>query len=107
MYAKLENNKLVYAPRNFNTGENLILNFNKNISLMKKYGFKEVIDNKQSYNNTTQYLSINYYTENEDNIIINYVINEIEKKEPTLEEKIELLEAENKKIKEVLAQLEK
>ena len=107
MYAKLENNKLVYAPRNFNTGENLILNFNKNISLMKKYGWKEVIDNKPSYNNTTQYLSINYYTENEDNIIINYVINEIEKKEPTLEEKIELLEAENKKIKEVLAQLEK
>ena len=27
--------------------------------------------------------------------------------EPTLEEKIELLEAENKKIKEILAQLEK
>lgn len=29
------------------------------------------------------------------------------KGEPTLEEKIELLEAENKKIKEILAQLEK
>lgn len=35
-------------------------------------------------------------------------INEyIPQHEPTLEEKIELLEAENKKIKEILAQLEK
>ena len=68
MYAKLENNKLVYAPRNFKD-ENIILNFNKNTSLMKQYGFKEVIDNKPSYDNTTQYLSVSGYVENENNVI--------------------------------------
>ena len=102
MYAKLENNKLVYAPRNFNTGENLILNFNKNEELMKKYGFKEVIDDKPIYDNTTQYLTINGYTENEDSITIDYTINEIEiNNKPTLEDRIIELELENEKLKQM------
>lgn len=42
MYAKLINNKLQYAPRNFNTGDNLILNFNKNTSLMKNMDLKKL-----------------------------------------------------------------
>ena len=95
MYAKLKDNKLTYAPRNFNTDINLIINFNKNIDLMKQHGFKEVIDNKPSYDNTTQYLSVSGYTESEESITINYVINKIEEsKEPTLEEKVESLESE-------------
>ena len=93
MYAKLENNKLVYAPRNYNTGANLILNFNKNIDLMKQYGFKEVIDNKPNHDNTTQYLTIKGYVENEDTITINYTVNGIEmNNEPTLEDKVIELE---------------
>ena len=96
MYAKLENNKLVYAPRNFKD-ENIILNFNKNTSLMKQYGFKEVIDIKPEYDNTTHYISVSGYVENENNIIINYVVNVIEEnQEPTLEEQIaELKETNN------------
>lgn len=58
MYAKLQNNKLIYAPRNYNTGANLILNFNKNIELIKLHGFKEVIDIKPEYDSSTHYLSI-------------------------------------------------
>lgn len=97
MYAKLENNKLTYAPKNYNTGANLILNFNKNIELMSKYGFKEVIDNKPEYDNSTHYLSIDRYTESENNIVINYKINEIEiNKEPSLEERVAELEKNNK-----------
>lgn len=96
MYAKLENNKLVYAPRNFKD-ENIILNFNKNTSLMKQYGFKEVIDIKPEYDNTTHYISVSGYVENENNVIINYVVNEIEEnQEPTLEEQIAELEETNK-----------
>lgn len=97
MYAKLENNKLTYAPKNYKTGEHLIINFNKNETLMKKYGFKEVIDNKPNYDNSTHYLSVKDYTEDENAITINYTINEIEvNQEPTLEERIVELENKNK-----------
>lgn len=93
MYAKLEQDKIIYAPKNYDTGANLILNFNKNDDLMKQYGFKEVIDIKPGYDNTTHYLNINGYTENEDNITINYEVNEIEiNNEPTLEERVQELE---------------
>ena len=74
MYAKLENNKLIYAPRNYNTGANLIINFNKNIDLMRQYNFKNVIDNKPDYDNNTQYLTISSYTENDDSINFFYLI---------------------------------
>ena len=89
MYAKLIKDKLNYAPRNYNTGENLILNFNKNIQLMKQYGYKEVIDIKPNYDNSTHYLSVENYTENDENIVVNYKLNEIVvNNEPTLEEQI-------------------
>ena len=89
MYAKLENKKLVYAPQNYNTGVNLILNFNKNEDLMKLHGFKKVIDIKPSYDSSTHYLSIDGYTESDNSITINYKINEIEiNNTPTIEEQI-------------------
>jgi len=106
MYAKLENKKLIYAPRNYNTGANLILNFNKNKELMKKYNFKEVIDNKPTYDSSTHYLSIDSYTENEDNITINYRINEIEiNNEPSLEERVAELEKTNKEQSRLIKRL--
>lgn len=93
MYAKIENDKIIYAPKNYNTGKNLILNFNKNIELMKQCGFKKVIDNKPHYDNSVQYITDNGYVENSDNIIIKYIINEIEEiQEPTLEERVIHLE---------------
>lgn len=102
MYAKLIKDKLNYAPRNYNTGENLILNFNKNIQLMNQYGYKEVIDIKPNYDNSTHYLSVENYTENDENIVVNYKLNEIvANNEPTLEEQI------REQVKEILAQLEK
>lgn len=94
MYAKLENNKLTYAPKNYKTSTHLILNFNKNISLMEKYGFKEVVDNKPEYNVETQYLHISGYTEDKTHIFVKYVVRSIEPtiQEPTLEDRISELE---------------
>ena len=106
MYGKLKNNKLTYAQRNYDTGVNLILNFNKNVELMKKYGFKEVIDIKPDYDSSTQYLTVDDYTVNENNIIINYKINEMEiNKEPTLEERVAELEKINKEQNELIKTL--
>lgn len=106
MYAKLKNNNLTYAQKNFDTGVNLILNFNKNVELMKQYGFKEVIDNKPDYDSSTQYLSVDGYVENEDNIVINYKINEIEiNNEPTLEERVAELERINEEQYQTIQEL--
>lgn len=99
MYAKLISNKLTYAPKNFNTGDNLILNFNKNMNLMKKYGFKEVVDVKPNFDSSTHYLTVDNYIENEDNIIINYKLNEIViDNTPTLEERVAELERINQEL---------
>lgn len=94
MYAKLEDNRLTYAPKNYKTPTHLILNFDKNIELMKQHGFKKIADIKPEYDNVTQYLSVDSYTEDENTIVINYVIHEIEliPQEPTLEDRISKLE---------------
>lgn len=96
MYAKLENNKLIYAPRNLTTKEHKIINFNKNIVLMEQYGYKNVVDIKPEYDSNTHYLSVESYTENEENIIINYKLNEIIiDNTPSLEERVAELERIN------------
>lgn len=92
-------NKLTYAPRNYNTGESLILNFNKNLFLMNKYGFKEVVDIKPVYDSSTHYLSIEGYEEDESTITIKYKLNEIAIEEtPTLEERVAELERINQEL---------
>ena len=95
-FGKLKNGVLQYAPKNYkNPKGNIIVNFNKNINLMKQFGFKEVIHQKPSYNEETEYIVISGYTETENNIIINY---EVKQKiiEPTIEEKIKEIKEENK-----------
>lgn len=97
MYAKLENNKLIYAPKNLKVGDKLILNFNKNVELMKQQGYKEIVDIKPSYDSATYYLTVSGYIEDEYSITVNYKLNEIiNNNEPTLEERIK--ELENKMI---------
>lgn len=78
-FAILKDNKLEYAPVNFTTPSgSLIVNFNKNETLVKKYGFKEVIDVKPTYNELTEYLIISGYTELETSIIINYTVKQMD-----------------------------
>ena len=94
MYAKLENNKLIYAPKNLKVGDKLILNFNKNVELMRQHGYKKVVDIKPSYDVETHYLTVSGYTENENSITVNYEVNEIvSSNKPTLEERVISLES--------------
>ena len=94
MYAKLENNKLIYVPKNLKVGDKLILNFNKNVELMRQHGYKKVVDIKPSYDVETHYLTVSGYTENENSITVNYEVNEIvSSNEPTLEERVISLES--------------
>lgn len=93
MYAKLEKNKLIYAPKNLKVGDKLILNFNKNVELMKNHGFKELVDNKPEYDSSTHYLSKGEYKEDEHYIYTTYELKEIiSDPEPSLEERISELE---------------
>lgn len=95
MFAKLNNGVLQYAPNLFKTNDGYIItNFNKNISLMREFGFKELIDVKPSYSLNSQYIYVEGYTETSDAIIINYIIKDIESVSP-LYERIEQLEKVN------------
>ena len=98
MYAILVNNVLQYAAKNFTTDDGrLIINFNKNIGLMKEYGYKEVVDIKPIFDVETQYIQVSGYTENEDNITVNYEVLELTttESESTLEDRIVSLEGYN------------
>lgn len=88
MYAKLENEQLTYAPKNYKTPTHLILNFDKNIELMEQYGFKEVVEVRPDYDYETQYLYEDNYTEDETRIYVNYVVKDIEQsnQKPTIQE---------------------
>lgn len=95
-YAILKDNKLEYAPVNFTTPSgSLIVNFNKNETLMKKYGFKEVIDVMPVYDELTEYLTITGYSETEEAISIIYTIKQMENVdiEESLENKVVQLKA--------------
>ena len=75
MYAKVKDGVLQYAPTNYLTDDNkMIFNFNRNVEAMIANGFKEVINIVPSYNATTQIVRNVGFTETEDAITINYVV---------------------------------
>lgn len=97
MFGKLENGNLTYAPTNLKLENGVIIvNLNKNITLMKKYGYKEIIDIQPGYDTETQYLTIEGYSETDTEIIVNYTINEmVINNTPTLENRVKELEEVN------------
>lgn len=100
-YAILNNGVLEYAPVNYKTSNgNLIVNFNKNVVLMKKYGYKEVINQTPPYNEETEYIVISGYTETENNIQIIYEVKQKEV-EDSIFDKINNLTEKLVKIEEV------
>ena len=91
MYAKLNNGALEYAPTNYKLNDGrVIINFNKSVVLMKRYGFKEVIDEKPTYNVDTEYLIESGYTEQDETITIIYAVKQMDmtEQELTIDEKI-------------------
>ena len=96
LYARLSNGVLEYAPLNYvMPSGGLIVNFNKNIALMKNYGFKEVIDEKPNCDKSSEYLAIDGYSETKDTITINYSIKQLSSLENkyTIADKIKKLES--------------
>lgn len=78
-FAILKNGMLEYAPVNYVLPDGrIITNFNKSETMMRKYGFKEVIDNQPQYDDVTEYLLIDSYTENEASITVNYIIKQMD-----------------------------
>lgn len=91
MYAKLNNGVLEYAPINYTLSDGrVIVNFNKSEVLMKKYGFKLVVDEKPIFNQDTEYLVITGYNEQETTITVLYTIKQMDmiEQEATIEDKI-------------------
>lgn len=78
MYGKIINGKIVYAPKNFVTSNGaLIINFNKNIELMKKHGFLEVEDVRPVYNPNYQEIIPNGYDISDNKIKVLYMVIDI------------------------------
>ena len=60
MYGKIdENNNIIYAPKDYKTDTEYILNFNLNEEIMKEHGFKNVIELTPVYNPNYQYITKN------------------------------------------------
>lgn len=109
MYGKLINGALEYAPKDYVQGDNSILiNFNSDVALMKRHGYKLINDIKPSYNTETQNLSIESYVESDNEITVNYAIKDMTI-DPTAEEKlntkIEGLEQQQLMIEQALQDL--
>lgn len=102
-YGIIENGILKYAPINLKKDNEVILNFNKNIDLMVKYGYKQVIDIKPTYDRLTQRIISIGYEESIDSITILYSIVDIEKK-ITLEDRIIVLEDNQSKMLNILSE---
>ena len=84
MLGKIIEGKLSYPPKNLKLDDGkLILNFNKNEELMRQYGYKDIIDVKPAYDETSQYLLITGYTDR-DSITINYDVVDCEPEEPVV-----------------------
>lgn len=73
MYGRIVNGVLEYAPQN-KVLENggIIFNYSSNAESLKEDGYKLVVDNKLDYDEETQYIEFAGYTENENEIIVNY-----------------------------------
>lgn len=65
MYGKFINNSIIYAPKYFELPDGTVIeNFNENIELLRKYGYKEIIEIRPSdYNSATDILFIISYDE--------------------------------------------
>lgn len=108
MYAKLVEGVPVEAPLNYKLPDGrTILGFNNHVALMKKYGFKEVIDVQPEYDPETEYLITAGYEETENKIIVTYSVNKVATIDVDLntEEKIKELEKNNTDIEQALAEL--
>ena len=59
MYGKVVNGKIVYAPENYERPDGVsIIGFNTSEELMRRYGYKEIVEHKVDYDPTVEELYI-------------------------------------------------
>lgn len=93
MYGKIIDGVLEYAPEIFSLPNGqIIINFNKNKNIMKKYGYKEVVNQIPAYDPATQNVYISEYVEDYNEIIIVYGVCDIPAEESPTDIKIAELE---------------
>lgn len=77
-YGILINNQLEYAQNRYTTDDGkLIVNFNKNETLMRLYGFKPIVDVIPEYDIESQYAVSSTFEETDECITVNYEIKDI------------------------------
>jgi hypothetical protein len=93
MYGKIIDGVLEYAPEIFSLPNGqIIINFNKNKNIMKKYGYKEVVNQIPAYDPATQSVYISEYVDDYNEIIIVYGVRDIPAEESPTDTKISELE---------------
>lgn len=108
MYAKLNDGVIEYAPINYTLSDGrVIVDFNNNEVLMRKYGFKEVLDEPPVFNKDIEYLLILGYSETPNNIIVDYTIRQMDPidQEETIDVKIDQLKQTDTEHEMALAEI--
>lgn len=93
-YAKLINGEIEFAPKN-KVICGIEIEPSKNVMLKK--GFKPLLDIQPTYDEETQYLLQDNYTEDEENIFVKYIVKDIFE-QTTIEQTVTSL---NKKVEEL------
>lgn len=82
LYGKLIEGVLHYAPKTYTLEDGrIICNFSNSPALMKRYGYKPILDVQPEYDINTEYVIIVGYEETEENIIVKYTVKTIETSE--------------------------
>lgn len=98
MFGKVVNGKLEVAPHNLKLDDgSLIVNFDENETLLKSYGYKEVIENPPAYDKEKECIIMKDFTETDTTITPSYEVVKIESllEETTdMEKLVDILKAE-------------
>ena len=98
MFGKVVNGKLEVAPHNLKLDDgSLIVNFDENETLLKAYGYKEVIENPPAYDKEKECIIMKDFTETDTTITPSYEVVKIESllEETTdMEKLVDILKAE-------------
>ena len=79
LYGKLIDGVLEYAPKTYTLEDGrIICNFSNSPALMKRYGYKPIVDVQPEYDINIEYVIIVGYEETEENIIVKYTVKTIE-----------------------------
>lgn len=86
MRVKLENGRVIKPPYTTYRNGRQVDGYNRNEAMLIEDGWKLPVDVKPAYDEATQYLAFDGYTEDSEHVYSNYRIEAIPEPEPTTEE---------------------